>query len=72
MEKSEKICSVQGCDKPSKKSFSTTRIGETLSRSGLKTKDPRARRVYLCADHYKKIKKAYKEDTKPERMRWGH
>ncbi len=72
MEKSEKICSITGCDKPSKKSFSSTRISDTLTRTGLKVKDSRMRRTYLCAEHYKKIKKAFKEDVKPERLRWGH
>jgi hypothetical protein len=67
-----KTCSVTGCEKPSKRSFATSRIAESVSQSGLKLKDARARRAYLCADHYKRIKKAFKEETKPERMRWGH
>jgi len=38
----------------------------------LKIKDARARKVYLCADHWKIVKKAFKKDTKAERLRWGH
>jgi hypothetical protein len=67
-----KTCSISGCDKPSKRSFATARIGETVARSGLKLKDARSRKTYLCVDHYKKIKKAFRAETKPERMRWGH
>jgi len=69
---SEKICSIVGCEKPSKRSFSTERIGQSVLESGLKVKDARKRKTYLCQDHWKKVKKAFKKDTKPERMRWGH
>ncbi|MFW9909217.1 MAG: hypothetical protein ACFFEF_11640 [Candidatus Thorarchaeota archaeon] len=69
---SEKTCSIVGCDKPPKKSFAASRIGSSLTEAGLKVKDARKRKTYLCQDHYKKVKKVYKKDTKPERMRWGH
>lgn len=67
-----KTCSIVGCEKPSKRSFATVRITESITSSGFKIKDARARKVYLCADHWKTIKKAFKKDTKPERLRWGH
>ncbi|MGQ4911444.1 MAG: hypothetical protein ACTSV3_02715 [Candidatus Thorarchaeota archaeon] len=72
MSSSGKICSIVGCNKPSKRSFATVRITESVTSKGLKIKDARARKVYLCADHWKIVKKAFKKDTKAERLRWGH
>jgi len=68
--KTTKICSIVGCDKPSKRSFATTRIAESVSKSGLRVKDARSRKTYLCADHWKIVKKVFKKETKAERMRW--
>jgi len=48
------------------------RIMPSVSSSGLNVKDARARKTYLCADHWKIVKKAFKKDTKGERLRWGH
>ncbi|MHA1636757.1 MAG: hypothetical protein ACTSUO_09425 [Candidatus Thorarchaeota archaeon] len=70
--KSEKTCSIAGCDKPSKRSFSAQRIGPSITGSGLTIKDSRKKKTYLCQDHWKKVKKVFKKDMKPERMRWGH
>jgi hypothetical protein len=67
-----KTCSIVGCEKPSKRSFATVRITESIANSGLKVKDARSRKVYLCSDHWKTVKKVYKKDTKAERLRWGH
>ncbi|MHA1577521.1 MAG: hypothetical protein ACTSU3_09185 [Candidatus Thorarchaeota archaeon] len=67
-----KTCTIAGCENPSKRSFSSERIGPSLTSSGLKVKDSRKRKTYLCQDHWKKVKKEFKKDTKPERMRWGH
>jgi len=48
------------------------RISASVTMSGLKLKDASARKTYLCSDHWKTVKKAFKKDTKPERLRWGH
>ncbi|RDE13347.1 MAG: hypothetical protein C4K49_08635 [Candidatus Thorarchaeota archaeon] len=72
LEKSDKVCSVTGCSNPSKRSFATIRIAESVAVSGLKLKDAASRKTYLCSDHWKSVKKAFKKDTKPERLRWGH
>ena len=69
---SEKTCSIVGCDKPSKRSFATVRIGDSVAKAGLRLKDARARKVNLCQEHWKKTKKVFKKDTKHERLRWGH
>ncbi|MHA2423968.1 MAG: hypothetical protein ACXAEF_04225 [Candidatus Thorarchaeota archaeon] len=71
-ESKEKICSIVACKNPSKRSFSSQRIGQSITSAGLRIKDSRKRKTYLCQDHWKKVKKVYKKDTKPERMRWGH
>ncbi len=68
----KKTCSIVGCKNESKRSFATVRITESVAKTGLKVKDSRSRKVYLCSDHWKKVKKAYKKETKPERLRWGH
>ncbi|MFX1560503.1 MAG: hypothetical protein ACFFBL_07930 [Promethearchaeota archaeon] len=69
----DKICSIVGCRKPSKRSMKRDRIAESVVKSNLKVKDARSRKVYLCADHWKTVKKVFKKDTtKPERLRWGH
>lgn len=69
---SKKTCSIVGCDKPSKRTFATVRIAESVTKSGLKVKDARSRKVHLCHDHWKIVKKSFKKDTKAERLRWGH
>ncbi|MFW9810540.1 MAG: hypothetical protein ACFFE6_14270 [Candidatus Thorarchaeota archaeon] len=48
------------------------RIAESVAKSDLKVKDAKSRTVYLCADHWKIVKKVFKKDTKGERLRWGH
>jgi hypothetical protein len=49
------------------------RIAESVAKSNLKVKDARSRKIYLCADHWKIVKKVFKKDTtKAERLRWGH
>jgi hypothetical protein len=68
----KKTCSIAGCKNDSKRSFATVRITKSITNSGLQLKDARSRKIYLCSDHWRLVKKEYKKDTKPERMRWGH
>jgi len=69
----DKICSIVGCRKPSKRSMKRDRIAESVAKSNLRVKDARSRKIYLCADHWKTVKKVFKKDTtKAERLRWGH
>ncbi len=68
---STKTCSIVGCDKPSKRTFARDRISTSVIKSGLRLKESRSRRVHLCADHWKTVKKVFKKDTKAERLRWG-
>lgn len=57
-------CSVTGCGKEAVRSLS----GEKVASTGLEI--GKAKRVYLCKDHYKEFKKG----TKKERMleKWRH
>ncbi|MHA2351623.1 MAG: hypothetical protein ACXABX_00715 [Candidatus Thorarchaeota archaeon] len=49
------------------------RIAESVAKSNLRVKDARSRKIYLCSDHWKTVKKVFKKDTtKAERLRWGH
>ncbi len=68
----EKICSIAGCRKPAKRSLKRDRIAESVTKSNLNVKDARSRKISLCADHWKTVKKVFKKDTKGERLRWGH
>ncbi len=55
----EATCDVAGCDKVAERSINI----KQASRSGLELKNPSARSVHLCKDHYK----SYKKDTKQDR-----
>ncbi|MHA1959755.1 MAG: hypothetical protein ACW99U_05965 [Candidatus Thorarchaeota archaeon] len=69
---SKKTCSIVGCENPSKRSFATVRISESIAKTGLRVKDSRSKKAYLCQEHWKRVKKVFKKDTKAERLRWGH
>ena len=58
-------CSVSGCSNRAERSISRTEVGG----SGLIVKGD-SRRVYLCHDHYKAMKKATKKNRSLERSRW--
>ncbi|MFX1264173.1 MAG: hypothetical protein ACFFCK_06945 [Promethearchaeota archaeon] len=72
MSSTRKTCSIAGCQNDSKRSFATVRITKSITDAGLQVKDARSRKTYLCSDHWKLVKKIFKKDTKPERLRWGH
>jgi hypothetical protein len=59
-------CSVKYCEEDSVKSVSKGRVAAAdfdLETSG--------RRVYLCKDHWKELKKATRRRRNLERVRWG-
>ena len=57
-------CSVKGCSEVAVRSVSKNK----LAGSGLETTSER--RVYLCHNHYKELKKASKKEDDLERIRW--
>lgn len=67
-EEDPNLCSVKGCNEPSKRSLSARAVTKALSDLKFKTKDPR--KVRLCKEHYKDYKKATREERKLERMSW--
>ena len=52
------ICDVEGCDKVAERSFNIKKVSET----SLTLKNPDARSVHLCKEHYKILKKETKDD----------
>ena len=52
------ICGVDGCNKPAERSFNIKQV----SKSSLSLKDPSARQIHLCKEHYKEFKKETKTD----------
>ncbi len=65
-------CDVDDCEETSERSLSEQKISDALTKENLKlTKAKRrSRRVNLCKDHYRKIKKHTKKESKLERLRW--
>ncbi len=63
-----KVCSVENCENEAVRSLSIEKAGEALSLAGLSYKTSR-RRILLCKEHYKAIKKQLKKAQKEERLR---
>ena len=65
-----KACSIENCKNEVVRSLSIEKAGEALNSAGLSYKVSRRRnRIYLCTEHYKKIKKYLKKAQKEERLR---
>ncbi|MFX1520726.1 MAG: hypothetical protein ACFFCD_12485 [Promethearchaeota archaeon] len=64
-----KVCSIENCENEAVRSLSIEKAGEALSSAGLNYKSSRRNRIYLCTEHYKKIKKYLKKAQKEERLR---
>ncbi|MEF8873452.1 MAG: hypothetical protein V5A88_02140 [Candidatus Thermoplasmatota archaeon] len=64
--KKEKTCDVKGCDEDKKKSLSATKV---TKKTDLDI-DSSGRKAYLCKEHYKKYKKATKEERTTKRLNW--
>jgi len=57
-------CSVVGCDKPAVRSISQEKAQVIKLTVGSE------RRVYVCSDHWKEVKKKFKKDKRIEKWRW--
>ncbi len=67
----KKKCSVEGCDNEVKRTISLVKAEFALKKENLKVnRKPKERKIHLCAEHYKKIKKHIKEKEKLEHARW--
>ncbi len=58
-------CSVSGCDKLAVRSISQ----EKAQSANLNVEV--TRRVYICLDHYKELKKKLKKERKIDKWRWS-
>ena len=66
-----KTCDVSNCDKESKKTVSEQKAGAAIKKVGLEINlRPKVRKIHLCADHYRKIKKELKKDREIDRLRY--
>lgn len=61
-------CSVEHCNNPAVRSLSMGRIGLAMDELDFKI-IPRGRRVYLCREHYRKVKKVLKKYNE-NKLRW--
>ena len=61
----EEKCGIEGCTAPAERSTSKG----MCEKAGLKPADDKARRVHLCKEHYKQLKKATKDERKIESLR---
>lgn len=53
-------CDVAGCDEVSERSLNIKQVVDT----GMSLKDPEARTVHLCREHYKEYKKISKSSRR--------
>jgi len=58
-------CSVSGCDKLAVRSISQDKAQSANLNVGV------TRRVYICLDHYKELKKKLKKKRKIDKWRWN-
>lgn len=61
---SEEVCGIAGCAEPAVKSYSV----KVCTQAGLKPANDKSKRVHLCKEHNKQLKKATKEDRKLEAL----
>jgi len=66
----ENKCDVLGCNNPSYRSISLQKI-KKLGIENLQFNTNR-RKVRLCKEHYKVVKKYLKKERKFEKWRWGY
>lgn len=64
----EGICDVAGCGKPVRRHLPRGRVEGVLQ--GERFVDKHGRSLGLCKDHYRKVKKATREDRELERAGW--
>jgi len=64
-------CSIAGCVNNASHSLSVREVSNALSKLGFKLSSDSARRVYLCEEHYKAVKKVLRKERMYERWRFG-
>ncbi len=64
--KKKDTCDVKGCDDEKKKSIPSSKV---TKKTDLDV-DSSGRNSYLCKEHYKKYKKATKDERRAKRLGW--
>ncbi|MCS7096926.1 MAG: hypothetical protein NZ926_00340 [Candidatus Methanomethylicia archaeon] len=64
-------CSITGCSSHAIRSLSYFEISKAILDAGLNVDSKVSRRVYLCENHYKIIKKFLKKEKMYERWRYS-
>lgn len=65
-EKQQATCSVADCDQDALRSLPRRKVEKAVSELTLEE----GRRAYLCREHYKKYKKATKQERTIDRLTW--
>ncbi|MBY9008020.1 MAG: hypothetical protein KGD63_14860 [Candidatus Lokiarchaeota archaeon] len=59
-----KSCTIGGCKKLAIRSLSESKWKDYLKKASLKYVENRAKKIYLCKEHYKDVKKEKQKDEK--------
>ncbi len=62
--KSGRVCSIEGCKNQAARSLSKEKFDSILKLLNFKLKDDKIPRLYICAEHYKLVKKRDKKENK--------
>ncbi len=62
--KSGRVCSIEGCQNEAARSLSKEKFDSILKLLSLKLKDDKTPRLFICAEHYKLVKKKDKKENK--------
>lgn len=60
----KRVCSIEGCRGEVERSLSIEKYESILKQANLKMRESKIRRLYVCHDHYKLLKKYTKKETK--------
>ena len=61
-------CEIKGCENESVRSVPVKNLLKALP--GVKIEDEKRKRVHICKEHYKKFKKATREERELQRLGW--
>jgi hypothetical protein len=62
--KSDRVCSIEGCQKEAARSLSKEKFESILKLLNLALKDDKSPRLFICQEHYKLVKKKNKKESK--------
>ncbi len=66
-------CNVDICENEAERTLGKDKVNKALLEENLKLDiKPKVTKVKLCKEHYRRVKKHLKKDSKIERARWQH